>query len=54
MQLKITDKDVYEELYMKKNTYYAFKKRSPRQVELIKKGMLAERLMQPDVFDSIK
>lgn len=49
--MKITDTTVKEELNKKNNTFYEWKKREPRAIELIKKGLLAERLLNKEVFE---
>lgn len=42
---KITNNEVIEDLQMQNSTFYELKKRSPRTVELLKKGLLAEKML---------
>jgi len=41
---KITDTNVKKELDKSNSTYYDWKKRAPREIALIKKGLLLEQL----------
>lgn len=52
--INITDKELYEDIFLPKNTFYDLKDRNPRQIELMKKGLLAERILDKGVFSRIK
>lgn len=41
--MKITNNDIIKELSLNINTFYSMKKKYPRKVELLKKGLWAER-----------
>lgn len=41
--MKITNNDLIKELELNNSTFYAMKKNKPRCVELLKKGLWAER-----------
>lgn len=49
--MKITDTTVKEELNKSNSTFYEWKKREPRAIELIKKGLLAEKILNKEVFE---
>ena len=41
----MTNKKIMKEVSIKQSTFYALKKRNPRLVELLKKGMLYEDIL---------
>ena len=49
--MRITDTSVKEELVIKNSTFYDWKKRSPRAIELIKKGLVAEKVLNNEIFE---
>lgn len=49
--MKISDTTVIQELNKPRTTYTDWKKREPRAIELIKKGLLAEKLLNKKVFE---
>ena len=51
--IKITDTTVKEELNKSNSTFYDWKKRSPREVELIKKGLAAENILHNVLFQDV-
>ena len=51
--MKITNKDVIQALELPNTTFYDWKKTCPRLVELLKKGLLAEMLLNEKVFEQM-
>ena len=49
----VTDTTVKKELDLPNTTFYDWKKRDPRAVELIKKGLVAEQLLSNDIFEDM-
>ena len=49
--MKITNNEVIKNLQMQNSTFYELKKRSPRVVELLKKGLLAEKMLNEKVLN---
>lgn len=50
---KITNKTVQEELKLPHSTYYDWQREFPRRVELIKKGLVAEKVLNKEIFDEM-
>lgn len=50
--MKITNIEIISEAGMKKTSFYKLQRLSPRQVDLIRKGVVAERVLNQEVFDS--
>jgi hypothetical protein len=48
--MKITNETIAESANIKKTTFYELKKKNPRQWDLIRKGVVAEMLLNPKVF----
>lgn len=51
--MKINDTQVKERLGIKNDAYYKWKKRRPQDIELIKKGLVAEKVLNKDIFDEM-
>lgn len=51
--MKITNNDVIQDLQLPNTTFYEWKKTTPRLVELLKKGLLAEKLLNEKVFEEM-
>lgn len=49
--MKITNNELIKDLQMQNSTFYELKKRSPRTVELLKKGLLAEKMLNEKVLN---
>jgi len=49
----ITDTSVKKELNIPNSTFYEWKKRDPRAVELVKKGLVAEKVLNKNIFDEM-
>lgn len=47
--MKISDTTVIQELNKPRTTYADWKKREPRAIELIKKGLLYEKILNQEV-----
>ena len=50
--MKITNNQIIEVAQMKKSTFYKLQKHNPRQAELIRKGVIAEMVLNQRVFDN--
>lgn len=48
---KVTNIDIMKSAAINKTTYYKFKKHNPRQMDLIQKGVIAEMILDQEVFD---
>lgn len=48
--MKITNNDLIKELELKNSAFYAMKKTKPRLVELLKKGLWAERNVKAETL----
>jgi hypothetical protein len=51
--MRIMDKHLIEELGVINKTYYEWKRKHPRRVDLMKKGLLAEKLLKDEVFEEL-
>lgn len=51
--MKITNNDVIQDLQLPNTTFYEWKKTTPRLVVLLKKGLLAEKLLNEKVFEEM-
>lgn len=51
--MQIKDKDLIEELGLINKTFYDWKKKKPRNIDLMKKGLLLEKMLKEEVFKEL-
>jgi len=51
--LKISNREAYQSAKLTEGQFYALKKQKPRLVELLKKGLLAEKLLKEEIFETM-